>query len=78
MFTLFEDAEDQVVFFDGLNTDGIHAVLAAQVASIEPIALDVLVFGDIAAQKVPMTVVFKMLGSCLLKFNTKCQFQSMN
>ena len=62
-FTLFENAEDHVVLFDSLNANGVHAVLTAQVASVEPIALDVFVLGDVAAQKVPVTVALPLLGS---------------
>lgn len=62
-FLLFENAEDHVVLFDSLNANGVHAVLTAQVASVEPIALDVFVLGDVAAQKVPVTVALPLLGS---------------
>jgi len=62
-FFSFDDGFDHFVFQFGLDTDGIHAVFAAQVSGVEPVELLTLVLIDVLAQEIEVSSEFPLFGS---------------
>ena len=62
VITIPKDLENHFVFIFGFNADGVHAMLTAQIARVQPVALGVLVLAHVGAEEVPVTVGFPLLG----------------
>lgn len=60
---LLDQLEDEVVLFLGLDGDGVHAVLAANVTSLEPVDTLRGQLGDVSAVEVVVALVVELLES---------------
>lgn len=67
LLTFLEDVEHHVVLLHRFDADGVHAVFTAQVAGVQPIALDIRVGADVGAQKVPVSVALPVFGSFFIR-----------
>lgn len=60
---LLDQLEDKVVLFLGLDGDGVHAVLAADVTGLEPVNTLRGQLGDVSAVEVVVALVVELLES---------------
>jgi hypothetical protein len=63
ILTLLDKLEDQIVLLLCLHRDEVHAVLAADVAAVQPVNLPVGQRGDVAAVEVVVSPVEEFLWS---------------
>lgn len=64
---MLDKLEDKIVFFLRLHGDQVHAVLAADVATVQPVELLVGQLGDMPTVEVVVPSVEELLWSCKRK-----------